>query len=234
MGAEVIALPDKHPYVSGTGVLVQVLDHLKKSFPAIFDADVLRKLGLAPQNESYILNTLRFIKLIDDKGARTAEGQKTFTQHDSTAFEKAFSDLVKSAYADLFKIHGDAAWTLDSARLITYFRQADQSTELVGTRQASAFKALAIYSGKAEAPASSSRAKTKSPVASRAKSRAPVKSTASDDHPSEGGSSRIVKESGQERNLGLTVRIEINLPASGDQDTYDKIFKSIRANLINA
>jgi hypothetical protein len=28
-------------------------------------------------------------------------------------------------------------------------------------------------------------------------------------------------------NFGLTVRIEINLPATGDQETYDKIFKSI-------
>jgi hypothetical protein len=35
------------------------------------------------------------------------------------------------------------------------------------------------------------------------------------------------------RNLGLTVRIEINLPATGDQETYDKIFKSIRENLLN-
>ena len=33
--------------------------------------------------------------------------------------------------------------------------------------------------------------------------------------------------------LGLTVRIEINLPPSGDQATYDAIFKSIRANLLN-
>ena len=33
--------------------------------------------------------------------------------------------------------------------------------------------------------------------------------------------------------FGLTVRIEINLPASGDQETYDRIFKSIRDNLLN-
>jgi hypothetical protein len=29
------------------------------------------------------------------------------------------------------------------------------------------------------------------------------------------------------------VRIEINLPADGDQETYDRIFKSIRENLLN-
>ena len=32
--------------------------------------------------------------------------------------------------------------------------------------------------------------------------------------------------------VALTVRIEINLPAAGDQDTYDRIFKSIRENLL--
>ena len=72
-------MADKHPYVSANGTLVQVLNHLKKSFPATFDADTLRKLGLAPHNESYIINTVRFIKLIDENGARTAEAQKIFT-----------------------------------------------------------------------------------------------------------------------------------------------------------
>jgi hypothetical protein len=37
-----------------------------------------------------------------------------------------------------------------------------------------------------------------------------------------------------EPSVGLTVRIEINLPADGDQETYDRIFRSIRENLINA
>lgn len=33
--------------------------------------------------------------------------------------------------------------------------------------------------------------------------------------------------------VGLTVRIEINLPPGGDQATYGAIFKSIRENLLN-
>ena len=66
-------MADKHPYVNGTGGLIQVLDHLKKSFPATLSAEVLKKLGFAPKNESYIINTVRFLKLIDDKGARTGE-----------------------------------------------------------------------------------------------------------------------------------------------------------------
>ncbi len=33
--------------------------------------------------------------------------------------------------------------------------------------------------------------------------------------------------------FGLTVRIEINLPADASQDAYDKIFQSVRKNLID-
>lgn len=33
-------------------------------------------------------------------------------------------------------------------------------------------------------------------------------------------------------NFGLTVRVEINLPADGSKETYDAIFKSIKENLL--
>lgn len=223
----------KHPYVSGTRVLVQVLDHLKKSFPPTLDAEVLRKLGFAPKNESYIVNTVRFIKLIDEKGARTEKAQKTFTLHDTSSFAKAFSEVVKSAYADLFKLHGDDAWTLDNAKLITYFRQTDQSSELVGTLQANTFRALATYAGQAVGRAESSKVKVKPTSNGGPKAKATTKPTRASQKTIT-VSPRLRGESGlSEQSVGLTVRIEINLPATGDQDTYDKIFKSIRENLLN-
>lgn len=220
--------------MSANGTLVQVLDHLKKSFPATFDAEILRKLGFAPKNESYIINTIRFLKLIDEKGARTAEAQKTFTLHDSAAFGAAFSNLVKEAYGDLFKLHGDNAWGLDSAKLITYFRQTDQSSELVGTRQAGTFRALATYAGQAVAAGPAPTGKPKPNSNGKPKVKAPAKPAVSSSEESTPLSDPGKKPGFSERNVGLTVRIEINLPASGDQETYDKIFKSIRENLLNA
>ena len=215
-------MADKHPYVSGTGVLVQVLDHLKKSFPATLDAEVLKKLGFAPKNESYIINTVRFIKLIDEKGARTDKAQKTFTLHEASLFTKAFSDVVQSAYAELFKLFGENAWTLDNGKLINYFRQTDQSSELIGTLQAKTFRALAVYAGRVTSPAVAPKAKTKSIPDGKARPRtterptdAPRK-TQDDSRRSRHGESGLT-----EQNIGLTVRIEINLPATGDQDTYD-------------
>lgn len=226
-------MADKHPYVSGTGGLVQVLDHLKKSFPATLDADVLRKLGFAPKNESYIINTVRFIKLIDEKGARTEKAQKTFTIHDASSFAKAFSEVVKSAYGNLFTLRGEDAWTLDSAKLITYFRQADQSSELVGTLQAKTFRTLAAYAGKVVAPVAAPKLKPKPPPSGKQKPKTTAKSTEAASKALNDSFTPDRKDGLTDRNVGLTVRIEINLPATGDQDTYDKIFKSIRENLLN-
>jgi hypothetical protein len=224
----------KHPYVGVTGALIQVLDQLKKSFPGTLDADVLRKLGFAPKNESYIINTIRFIKLIDESGARTEKAQRTFTLHDPATFSKAFADLVKSAYSDLFKLHGDAAWTLNNAKLITYFRQTDQSSELVGTRQANTFRTLATYAGQLAAPAPTAKVKSASTSGGKQKTVTLPKLT---ETPNESQSDSFTSgrdEDAADRRVGLTVRIEINLPANGDQSTYDKIFKSIRENLLNA
>jgi hypothetical protein len=39
---------------------------------------------------------------------------------------------------------------------------------------------------------------------------------------------------GTKRDFGLTVRIEVNLPPAADQETFDRIFRSIRENLLNA
>ena len=222
-------MANKHPYVSATGVLIQVLDHLKRSFPTNLDADVLRKLGFAPKNESYILNTLRFINLIDEKGLRTDKAQRAFTLHDSGSFVKAFSEIVKAAYADLFRLHGDSAWTLDAGKLITYFRQADQSTQLVGSLQANTFKTLAAYAGKTAASVAAPGSKS---VAADHPKRKPGRKGKLDeiqDRPP------AINNPGaaDDRSIGLTVRVEINLPSAGDQDTYDKIFKSIRKNLLN-
>lgn len=223
-------MADQHPYVSGTGGLVKFLDHLKRSFPTTLDADLLRKLGLAPRNESYLLNTVRFLNLIDENGARTPHGHKTFTLHDQESFQRAFSEMVKAAYKELFALYGDSAWELDQAKLITFFRQADQSSEVVGQRQAQTFRTLAAYAGKVE-----SQEDAKQRPAPREKSKTKPRP------PREGGGQTAQQKnrSGLEeldqldRKVALTFRIEINLPAQGDQETYDRIFKSIREHLLN-
>jgi len=224
-------MADKHPYVSGSGPIFQIVAQLRKSFPAGgITADTLKKLGLAPNNESYVINTLRFVGVIDDEGKKTKEAGNVFSHHDDTAFQKSFSPMVKKAYSDLFTLHGDAAWKLDIDSLIQYFRSTDDTSAIVGRRQATTFQALSALSGYADVPTA------KQPSTKKAESKGiDKKSTKAQKKPTSNPPVDNIQPppASNTHGVGLTVRVEINLPADGDQDTYDRIFKSIRENLIN-
>jgi len=58
-------MANKYPYVASAGPLVKAVSHLRKSFPKEVTADTLRKLGVAPKNESYVINVLRFLGVVD-------------------------------------------------------------------------------------------------------------------------------------------------------------------------
>lgn len=220
-------MADKHPYANANGALIQLLDQLKKSFPSAVDADLLKKLGIAPKNESYVINVIRFLGLIDEEGKRIEKAHKIFTIHETQDFQKAFAGLVESAYSGLFDIHKEGAWTQPDGKLISFFRQADQSSELVGGRQASTFKTLASYVGRSKDPIPSAKPK----AVKQPSSAAATRSSKSAD--SKIGLSVSPKSRESDNRMSLTVRIEVNLPAGGDKDTYDQIFKSIRENLMN-
>jgi hypothetical protein len=216
---------DKHPYAS-PGAITGAVNQFRRTFPPTVNADTLRKLSIAPQNESYVINTLRYVGILDEEGSKTAKATAAFNQHDDAKFQTAFGDMVKDAYKELFDLHGEASWELSFDSLISFFRNADQTSDVVGRRQASTFQALAALAGHGEMPAPQKQ-KSKDPKAKNGK---PVKA------PKEPESQVKIRQSfdGSQRDVGLTVRIEVNLPPAADQETYDRIFRSIRENLLNA
>ena len=215
-----------HPYITSGGPIVQIINHLRRSFPATIDAGTVRRLGIAPKNESYLINILRFVGIIDDEGKKTPQATKVFSIHDDTKFQAELGGLVKNAYKQLFDDHGAAGWQLDTNALITFFRQTDESSGIVGARQAATFKALAALAGHGEAPTvrTPGTPKAREPKAAKSKSKTGAEQRAE--------SSLLTKEAAAGK-FGLTVRVEVNLPAEADQETYDKIFQSIRHNLID-
>lgn len=171
--------------------------------------------------------------MIDDEGQRTTGAQKNFSQHDDATFKKQFAEAVKKAYSSLFDLHGDGSWSLDRETLITFFRQSDQTTAIVGKLQASTFQLLAGFAGHKEVPEAKPRkmnSAKKDPVKKVTQS---VNRTTGEPTKHSQDSQLITNNASNNPNIGLTVRVEINLPADGDQETYDRIFKSIRENLLN-
>jgi hypothetical protein len=237
-----------YPYISGQGPLVQMFAQLRRGFPPRVDAGYLKRFNIAPANESYVISILRFLGLIDEDGNRLEDKTGYFYGNDDS-FKPGLEGALRSAYSQVFDEMGDGA--LDASRddLIHWFRAADKTSALVGQRQASTFQTLAALSGHGELPVARGNAAKSSTTAG------PVKKTAAtfghaakrttvgaspkeDDaevspSPGDGSSNgRSIRVSnGQE--VGLTVRIEINLPSSGDASTYDAIFASIKKHLMS-
>lgn len=221
-------MANTHPYISGPGNVAQMVARLKKTFPASINAETVKKLGLAPNNESYVINVLQFIGVIDSEGKKTAEAAKVFTQNDEK-FPQSFGALVEQAYSSLFELHGNQAWELDNQELVTFFRQSDQTGETIGKRQANTFKILASLSGHGDLPASKTQTSQKA-IKPSIKPKTKQKNSIGLPKFSAGGGQLSEQNSGAP--LGLTVRVEINLPADGSKETYDHIFKSIKENLL--
>jgi len=224
-------MADKHPYTSSSGALVKTVNHLRKTFPQTVTADTLKKLGFAPRNESYIINILRFLGLIDEEGKKTDIAGKIFSSHQEGAFQQGFGDLVKKSYSELFSLHKEEAWSLDMDKLVTFFRQSDQTSAIVGGRQAKTFTTMRGLAGHGEILEPRKPSNKEIPQKGKHAKEKPKKP------PVEGSKSTAATISqhglSERPDFGLTVRVEINLPTEGDQATYDRIFKSIRENLLN-
>ncbi len=223
-------MADKHPYTPSQGPINQIVNQFRKSFPQSVTSDTLKKLGIAPNNESRPLNVLKFLGFLDPEGNRTDVAVKIFTIHDDKSFAEEFGKQVSASYGELFELYQDEAWTLSQDALIGFFRRADGSTDIVGKKQAQTFQALAAIAGHGDIPeVKVTNPKPRTPA--KRKVEVPAKEKLQENTVSQNGHSATDEK--MKRDFGLTVRIEINLPTDGDQETYDRIFKSIRENLLN-
>jgi len=216
-------LAERHPYSPGPGGITAAIAHLRKSFPKVVNSETLKQLGIAPKNESYVINVLRFIGAIDKEGKQTDKAAEVFAYHNDEDFQKAFEELLKEAYGDLFALHKESTWDLTSDKLIAFFRTTDKTTDLVGKLQATTFQLLAGFAGHGPPPGVAPPKTSSKPKVARPKVEKPATT-----------STKQQATNGQPWNVGLTVRIEVNLPVAADQETYDRIFRSIRENLLNA
>lgn len=220
-----------YPYVNAPGPLVSLLEKLRTAFPQNVTVETLKKLGLASQNESYIINTLQFIGVINSEGQKVAEKTKSFVADDKV-YGPAIEEMVRDSYKDLFETHGEAAWDLPKPDLITFFRMSDATSEIVGGRQASTFEVLASQAGKREPQvggASSSGTKRSPQRASGGKK---VASKQKPPKGKSGGQESVELPSGG-LDLGVSIRIELNLPSTDDPAVYEALFKSLREQIID-
>jgi hypothetical protein len=228
-----------YPYTSGQGAVAQTFAQLRKGFPPKVDAGYLQRFGIAPANESYVISILRFLGLIDEDGSRREENSDFFFGDDEV-FMPGLEKRVRDVYSQVFDEMGEDALTADSKALTNWFRASDKTSALVGQRQASTFRTLTALAGHGDLPASRTTgtakkagtrdASTKAPKPKKpADSGKPEQKALSEEHSKRTSDQRLVANS----DVGLTVRIEVNLPPGGDAGTYDAIFASIKKHLMS-
>jgi hypothetical protein len=238
-----------YPYVSGQAPLVGAFAQLRKGVPPKVDAGYLQRFNIAPGNESYVISILRFLGVIDEEGNRL-EGGVNYLYGSDESFRSGLEDALRSAYSQVFDEMGEGALEADRANLTHWFRAADKTSDLVGQRQASTFLTLAALAGHGELQARSNAKRTAPAASSAVKKAATKKATAKKATASSpagveavtiagaspGGQAVRAESSGGApivHDVGLTVRIEINLPPGGDADTYDAIFASLKKHLMS-
>ena len=173
---------------------------------------------------------------VSQEGARIEDMTDYFYGNDE-AFKSGLEATLRSVYSQLFDEMGAGAFDADKSDLVHWFHVADKTSELVGQRQASTFQMLAALAGHGELPTARGTSAKKSTAAgdggpakkAPAKKAMPTKNTPPPP-PTDGGGGGVRVKSGQD--VGLTVRIEVNLPPDGDAATYDAIFASIRKHLM--
>lgn len=237
-----------YPYISGQAPVIAAFAQLRKGFPSKVDAGYLQRFNIARANESYVISILRFLGLIDEEGNRVENKTGYFFGNDDS-FHSGLEGTLRSAYSQLFDEMGDGALGAQRADLAHWFRASDKTSDLVGQRQASTFQALAALAGHGDLPAVRGNAvkKTAPAPVPAAKKAATMKAAADGTHPGSDGHAHGPQDTGGRegapgngtggapsgRDVGLTVRIEVNLPPGGDADTYDAIFASIKKHLMS-
>lgn len=131
-----------------------------------------------------------------------------------------------NAYAELFELHSDKAWSLEKIELVTFFRQADDTSAAIGTRQAGVFQVFAAFCGHGDLNVpKSSNSSAKAKPTSKKPVKPALKTTTSKEDNNRG--------TGPNTEIKMSVKLEINIPSDGTKETYDNIFRSIKENLLN-
>ncbi len=230
-----------YPYISGQVAITQTFSQLRKGFPGKVDAGYLQRFSIAPSNESYVISILRFLGLIDEEGNRVEDKTGYFWGNDDS-FKSGLEGTLRGAYSQVFDEMGEGALDTPKDDLAHWFRAADKTSALVGQRQASTFQTLAALAGHGDLPAArpiAAKKSTTSTSGSTAKQTTARKTTPKKQEEKPDGNDGADQDGGDNsggksgQGVGLTVRIEVNLPAGGDAGTYDAIFASIKKHLMS-
>lgn len=178
--------------------------------PERFHVDHLKGIGFTSSNDR------AFIPLLKDLGFLTSDGQPTqrYRDYRDRARSKAvMAEALREAYPDLFQIN-EIITKADREAVTGRFKSLHDSSDRVAEAQSSTFFALLDLAD----------------LGAAAKVPKIEIETALGNASSQG---RARRDDGVMKDVTLTYRFEIQLPATRDVDVYRAIFRAIKEELID-
>lgn len=201
------------PYMPSVKNLPAILDAIQNAgAPDAFGLDFLKDLGFTSSNDRAAIKVLKYLGMLDSSG-RPQAAYREFMDHNKA--KQVLAGRLRQAYDDLFVADKDAH-NRETEKLKGWFKTKTGVSDSVARKIATTFKSLASYADftSAGAPAPG---RHEAPAADPAKPK--FEKPATNDPP-------------QDLALGLSYRIEVNLPDTTNVDTYRAIFRAIREELL--
>ena len=195
----------EYPYIVKVGSLRAFLTGIPGTGePPKVTTEYIESLGFKSKNDRPILTILKFVNFLDQEGQPTDYYR---LYRDKGKNRAVMADCIRKAYPDLFSTFPDA-YNKDSEALRNFFSSKMKGGEAVLVNAVNTFKALCEFAD-FDAPSILEIA-TKAPPGQQKSLGTPVI------HPS----------------LHVNLSIEIQLPVTENPEIYDKIFQSLRKNII--
>ncbi len=201
------------PYMPSIKNLPAILDSIQNAgAPDAFGLDFLQDLGYTSSNDRSVIKVLKYLGLLDASGKPQA-AYREFMDH--TKAKSVLAGRLCHAYDDLFRADKEAQ-SRTTEKLKGWFKTKTGVGDAVATKMASTFRALAAYADFTDVPA----------VEPKLEAELPKEETTEEEEPKR--ETPLPNQS-----LGLTFRVEVNLPDTTNVDTYRAIFRALREELLS-
>lgn len=206
----------EYAYTSGTGKLKQFLNEIRTSgVPERLIVKELEKRGYKTKEDRRIIPILKAIGFLDVSGKPT----KRYTDYqNSENSKKVLAEGIREGYSELFKLYPDA-YKQDTKKLNGFFKTetklGDKAVSYIqGTFQA--LCSMADFDGEYTPPPADGEELAEPSKDNGNSSNVPIIPDMMD------GSS-----------VTINVNLQLSLPETKDYEVYDKIFESLKKNLLD-
>lgn len=203
----------EYPYVYTVKNLRELLKRLNSELgvPDKFDSEYLLSIGYRSHNDRSMIKVLKFVGFLDADG-KPSENYNEYRNKDNS--EAVMATRLRTSYSELFKIYPDA-YNKDGEALRNFFRTHTKGGESVLSLIVSTFTVLCEF------------ADFEAEGSGETLSKVPVEGVRIDL-----GKGKRAEETTAGHPIVINLNVQLQLPLTEDTTIYDRIFQSLKKNLL--